>query len=87
MDDRQRFNDVVLPHVDTGLSLARWLTGNVANAEDVVQEACLRAFRAIATVRKKPFDMHFTRRLFLKTYWTGVEGGEWEPDLPGNQKD
>lgn len=51
MDDRQRFNEAVLPYIDDALSLARWLTGNVADAEDVVQDACIRAFRAIATVR------------------------------------
>lgn len=51
MDDRQRFNEAVLPHVDDALSLARWLTGNTADAEDVVQDACIRAFSAVATVR------------------------------------
>lgn len=51
MDERQRFNEAVLPHVGEALSLARWLTGNLADAEDVVQDACVRAFNAIATVR------------------------------------
>lgn len=46
---RQRalFADVVAPHLDDAYGLARWLTGNGADAEDVVQDACLRAFRAI----------------------------------------
>lgn len=48
--NRQRFRDVVLPHLDDALSLARWLTGSVSDGEDVVQDACLRAFSAIATV-------------------------------------
>jgi RNA polymerase sigma-70 factor (ECF subfamily) len=51
MDDRQRFSEAVLPHVNDALSLARWLTGNATDAEDVVQEACVRAFNAIAGVR------------------------------------
>src|SRR3569833_2586087 len=51
MDERQRFNEAVLPYVNDALSLARWLTGNATDAEDVVQEACVRAFGAIATVR------------------------------------
>jgi RNA polymerase sigma-70 factor, ECF subfamily len=42
-----RFAEVVLPHLDDAYGLARWLTGNRADAEDVVQEGCLRAFRAI----------------------------------------
>jgi RNA polymerase sigma-70 factor, ECF subfamily len=38
---------VVLPHLADAYALARWLTGDRADAEDVVQEACLRAFRGI----------------------------------------
>ena len=48
-DDQMRFRHVVLPHLDDCYALARWLTGARADAEDVVQEACLRAFRAIDT--------------------------------------
>lgn len=47
MSQKQRFDEVVLPNLDSALSLARWLTGNLPDAEDVVQEACLRAFGAI----------------------------------------
>ena len=47
-DDRTRFAEVVLPHLDDAFALARWLTGDRADAEDVVQDACLRAFRGIA---------------------------------------
>jgi len=43
-----RFATVVLPHLADAYSLARWLTGNSADAEDVVQDACLRAVRGIA---------------------------------------
>ena len=39
------FEDVVLPHLDAAYNLARWLTRNTQDAEDVVQEAYLRAFR------------------------------------------
>jgi RNA polymerase sigma factor (sigma-70 family) len=46
-DDRARFSRVVLPHLDDAYALARWLTGNRADAEDVAQEACLRAFAGI----------------------------------------
>jgi RNA polymerase sigma factor (sigma-70 family) len=48
-DDRARFAAVVTPHLGDAFALARWLTGNRADAEDVVQEACLRAYRAIGT--------------------------------------
>jgi RNA polymerase sigma factor (sigma-70 family) len=47
-DSRIRFANVVTPHLDDAYGLARWVTGNRADAEDVVQEACMRAFRGIA---------------------------------------
>jgi RNA polymerase sigma-70 factor, ECF subfamily len=40
-----RFEKSVLPHLDAAFNLARWLTRNDHDAEDVVQEAYLRAFR------------------------------------------
>jgi RNA polymerase sigma factor (sigma-70 family) len=46
---RRRFQDLVLPHLDDAFSLARWLTGSAADAEDVVQETCLRALKALET--------------------------------------
>src|SRR5579871_4152390 len=46
-DDKARFAKVVMPYLDDAYGLARWITGNSADAEDVVQEACLRAFRGI----------------------------------------
>jgi RNA polymerase sigma-70 factor (ECF subfamily) len=38
---------VVIPHIDDAYRLAHWLTGNRTDAEDVVQDASLRAFRSI----------------------------------------
>ncbi len=46
-DDKARFTRVVMPHLADAYALARWLTGDRMDAEDVVQEASLRAFRAI----------------------------------------
>ena len=39
------FEEAVLPHLDAAYNLARWLTRNDADADDVVQEAYLRAFK------------------------------------------
>jgi len=47
-DSAARFERIVQPHLGDAYALARWITGDRADAEDVVQEACLRAFRAIS---------------------------------------
>ena len=45
----ESFDEVVLPHLDAAYRLARWLMRNEHDAEDVVQEAALRAFRYFRT--------------------------------------
>ena len=40
-----RFEAAVLPHLDAAYTLARYLTRNEHDAEDVVQDACLRALK------------------------------------------
>ena len=52
MDDRRRrFEAQALPHLDAAYNLARWLTRSPTDAEDVVQEAMLRAFRGFDGLR------------------------------------
>jgi RNA polymerase sigma-70 factor (ECF subfamily) len=41
----RRFDEIAVPHLDAAYNLAHWLTQNEHDAEDVVQEAYLRAFR------------------------------------------
>jgi RNA polymerase sigma-70 factor (ECF subfamily) len=48
-EKRARFEAVVLPHLDAAYRFARWLTGSPADADDVTQEAVLRAFRGFDT--------------------------------------
>jgi len=43
--DTRRFEEAVLPHLNAAYNLARWLVRNSHDAEDIVQEAYLRAFR------------------------------------------
>ncbi len=46
-DERAAFDEVFLPHLPEAYRLAQWLTGSASDAEDIVQEAALRAFRGI----------------------------------------
>ena len=46
-DNQRQFAAVALPHLDAAYNLARWMTRNDSDAEDVVQEAMLRAMRFI----------------------------------------
>jgi RNA polymerase sigma-70 factor, ECF subfamily len=54
VDDSERlklFEQTVLPHLDAAYNLARWLAGNDHDAQDVAQEASLRAFRFFGSFR------------------------------------
>ena len=54
VDERERlktFEQTVLPHLDAAYNLARWLAGNDHDAQDVSQEACLRAFKFFGNFR------------------------------------
>ena len=45
--DQARFTEVFLPHLVDAFRLARWIAGSRADAEDIVQEASMRAFKNI----------------------------------------
>ena len=45
------FEETVLPHLDAAFNYARWLTRHDAEAEDVVQDACVRAMRFLSSLR------------------------------------
>ena len=49
-----RFEAAVLPHLDAAYTLARYLTRNASDAEDVVQDACLRALKYFEGFRGEP---------------------------------
>jgi RNA polymerase sigma factor (sigma-70 family) len=48
---RRVFEEVVVPHLDAAFNYARWLTRNEADAQDVVQDAYVRALRFFSSLR------------------------------------
>src|SRR5579859_8300660 len=49
--DSARFAEMALPHLDAAYNLARWLTRDPSDANDVVQEAMMRALRFFDSFR------------------------------------
>ena len=50
-EKRRRFESLAMPHLDAAYNLALWLTRNEHDAQDVVQEALMRAMRYIGGLR------------------------------------
>jgi len=51
--DPNRFEALVLPHLNAAYNLARWLTRDTHDAEDVVQEASLRALKYLDSLKRE----------------------------------
>ena len=66
-EPKRRFEQLVLPHFDAAYNLARWLTRNDHDAQDVVQEAVLRAYRFFDGLRgeARPWLLSIVRNTFI----------------------
>jgi RNA polymerase sigma-70 factor (ECF subfamily) len=51
--DVSRFEELVLPHLDAAYNLARWLARDPHDAEDIVQDACIRALKYVGSLHGK----------------------------------
>jgi RNA polymerase sigma-70 factor (ECF subfamily) len=62
-----RFREIIGPHIDAAYSLARYLARDAAAAEDIAQEALLKAFRNLETLRgpPKPWLMTIVRNAYF----------------------
>jgi RNA polymerase sigma-70 factor (ECF subfamily) len=64
---KQRFNDLIWPHLPAVLRLAHILTGNDADAEDLAQETLMKAFRSIDTLRDEAGTKSWLMRILRNT--------------------
>ena len=70
---RGNFEQLAVPHLDAAHNLAYWLVRNRPDAEDIVQDAFLRAYRAFATFRGddiKPWLLAIVRNVAYR--WLAV---------------
>jgi RNA polymerase sigma factor (sigma-70 family) len=100
-DNHARFSKLVLPHLADAYALAYRITGSHADAEDALQEACLRAFRAVGDVvdsSARPWVMtimrnvaftwirkHRSSAVFAVDDLEGVEVAQADPGDPGSE--
>ncbi len=86
MASSRRFEDLVLPWLDAGYNLARWLLRDASAAEDVVQEASLRAFRHLDGLRgddARPWFLRIVRNAcfaWIEARQANQEVGGWEDE-------
>ena len=75
---KARFELLAMPHMDAAFNLARWLTGNTHDAEDVVQEAFLRAFRFFDSFRGEDART-WLLKIVRNTYYTQLRRERAQP--------
>ena len=66
-EQRRKFEALILPHLDAAYNLARWLSRSTAEAEDIVQEAMLRALKSFGGLRgadAKPWFLAIVRNCY-----------------------
>ena len=83
IDGRQRFERLVLPHLDAAYNFARWLTRDDKRAQDVAQEAVLRALRFFGGFRgenARPWLLSIVRNTYFGTL-KALQREELRPDL------
>lgn len=67
-EKRERFSRAITPHIDAAYNLARWLTGDDAHAQDIAQDAVLRAWQYFDSLRGdagRPWLLGIVRRTFF----------------------
>jgi RNA polymerase sigma-70 factor (ECF subfamily) len=89
--DAGRFEQTVMPHLDAAYNLARWLVRNTHDAEDVVQEACLRAYKFFGGFQggdARPWLLKIVRNTsysFLEKNRPAANGEEFDERVHGQE--
>jgi RNA polymerase sigma-70 factor (ECF subfamily) len=78
-EERARFEEVVLPHIDAAYNLARWLVRGDAEAQDLAQEAMLRAYRFFGGFRGGN-PRAWLLKIVRNTCYTWLEGARGTRD-------
>ena len=80
---QQRFESLVLPHLDAAYNFARWLTRDDHRARDVAQESLLRALRFFDAFRgenARPWLLSIVRNTYFSSL-KALQREELRPDL------
>jgi RNA polymerase sigma-70 factor, ECF subfamily len=67
LSNHARFEELVLPHLNAAYNLARWLARDVNDAEDIVQDACIRALKYMGSLNggsARPWFLTIVRNAF-----------------------
>jgi RNA polymerase sigma-70 factor, ECF subfamily len=79
-----KFESAVLENLDAAYNLARWLTRNDQDAQDVVQESCMKALRAFGSFRGTDFRPWFLT-IVRNTSFTWLRRNKLSPDVGAEQ--
>jgi len=86
-EKRRRFEMLALPHLDAAYNLACWLSRSRSDADDIVQEAMLRAFQAFHSLRNadaKPWLLTIVRNC-ARTHGSRGARRQWDDLAPNHE--
>ncbi len=85
--DTRRFEAAVLPWLDAGYNLARWLLRDESQAEDAVQEASLRAWRYLASLKPDADGKPWFLAIVRNCCFTQLEARRGSQELNGLEEE
>src|SRR6201997_3221864 len=80
-EDRRRFEEIFLPYLDAAYNLARWIIRHDQDAQDVVQDAYVRAFKGFQRFRGGGNSKAWFLTIVRNTAYTLLNGRAAEENL------